>query len=159
MSINEAKHGEVGLFTCMIASGPVIIEKKDKVLKTLLVKHGDKPLAELKWKFPGGKVIKDSTLEGTAVREAMEEIGREVTLLSPLKPMLLWNEATDSAKENESEAPQATVLIHYLAKLTGEPVQGKEILAMQWFALDALPPDCSPNIAPVIEDYLRSKPL
>ena len=155
MSINEAKHGEVGLFTCMIASGPVIIEKKDKVLKTLLVKHGDKPLAELKWKFPGGKVIKDSTLEGTAVREAMEEIGREVTLLSPLKPMLLWNEVSDSG----SEVPHVTALIHYLAKLTGEPVQGKDILAMQWFALDALPPDCSPNIAPVIEDYLRSKTM
>ena len=153
MSINQTIPGEVGLFTTMIASGPVIIEEKDGIEKTLLVKHGDKPVPELKWKFPGGKVIKDSTLEGNAVREAIEEIGREVTLIRPLKPIILWNEASDSS----SDTPQATVLIHYLAELTGEPTQGAEILAMQWFALDALPEDSSPNIAPVIEDYLRSK--
>ena len=153
MSINQAIPGEVGLFTTMIASGPVIIEEKEGIEKTLLVKHGDKPVPELKWKFPGGKVIKDSTLEGNAVREAIEEIGREVTLIRPLKPIILWNEVPDSSVD----VPQATVLIHYLAKLTGEPTQGAEILAMQWFALDALPEDSSPNIAPVIEDYLRSK--
>ncbi len=155
MSINQTVPGEVGLFSTMIASGPVIIEEIGGIEKTLLVKHGDKPIAELKWKFPGGKVIAGSTLEGNAVREAIEEIGREVTLIRPLKPIILWNEVPDSG----SDVPEATVLIHYLAKLTGEPTQGAEILAMQWFALDALPEDSSLNIAPIIEDYLRSKPL
>lgn len=66
-SINEVKPGEIGIFQTMIASGPVIVQKRDGVLKTLLVKHGDKPVAELKWKFCGGKLIKNSGLEENAM--------------------------------------------------------------------------------------------
>ena len=74
-SINQAKAGKIGVFSTMIASGPVIIQKRNNVLKTLLVKHGDKPVNQLKWKFPGGKLIKNSSLENNAIREAQEEIG------------------------------------------------------------------------------------
>ncbi len=151
MSINNAVPGEIGLFNTMIASGPVVVQKRDGVEKILLVKHGDKPLAELKWKFPGGKVVKDSTLEENAIREAKEEIGVAVTLGAPLLPLLLWNQVPETGHER----PQAIMLVHYLATITEEPVQGKEVLAMQWFALDALPLDRSPNIAPVIEAYLK----
>jgi ADP-ribose pyrophosphatase YjhB (NUDIX family) len=155
MSINESIPGKIGIFHSMIASGPVIMAKRDGVEKTLLVKHGDKPVSELKWKFCGGKVIEGSTLEANAIREAKEEIGVEVTLLSPLKPMVLWNEIPETG----STTPQAIILIHYLATISAEPIQGKEILAMEWFPLNALPTDLSANVRPVIEEYLKNKRL
>jgi 8-oxo-dGTP pyrophosphatase MutT (NUDIX family) len=100
-------------------------------------------------------VIEGSTLEANAIREAKEEIGVEVTLLSPLKPMVLWNEIPETG----STTPQAIILIHYLATISAEPIQGKEILAMEWFPLNALPTDLSANVRPVIEEYLKNKRL
>ncbi|MFA6594141.1 MAG: NUDIX domain-containing protein [Candidatus Buchananbacteria bacterium] len=152
MGINTVIPGEIGIFQAMIASGPVIIQQRDGVLKTLLVKHGDKPLTELKWKFCGGKVLVDSTLEDNAIREAKEEIGVEIKLLKPLKPMLIWNEIPESG----SEKPQAIVLIHYLAETAGEPVKGAETLEMGWFDINNLPNDCAPNIRPVIAEYIEN---
>ena len=153
MSINETTLGKIGIFNTMIASGPVIIQKRGGVESALLVKHGDKPIAELKWKFCGGKILLGMSFEENAVREAKEEIGVNVTLSMPLKPMILWNEVPETG----SETPQAIVLIHYLATINEEPVKGDEVLAMEWFALDQLPTDVSPNVRPVIEEYLRNR--
>ncbi len=152
MSINQSKFGEIGVFSTMIASGPVIIQVRDGRPMTLLVKHGDKPVGELKWKFCGGKVEKGETLEQTASREAKQEICVDVALLHPLLPMVLWSEVP----EGGAEKPQVIVLIHYLATITDEPLRGKEVLAMEWFPLDALPPDCAPNVRPVIGSYLAN---
>jgi len=152
MGINTTKSGQIGIFTTLIASGPVIIQQRDGVLKTLLTKHGDKPLSELKWKFCGGKIITGLSLEENAVREAQEEIGLKVKLIKPLKPMIVWNEIPETG----TELPQAIVLIHYLAKIAGTPQAGKEILALEWFDINHLPEDCAPNIKPVITEYLNS---
>ena len=46
MDINKTIKKEIGVFETMIASGPVIIQNRDGVEKTLLVKHGDKPINE-----------------------------------------------------------------------------------------------------------------
>ncbi len=153
MSTNTVIPGETGIFTAMIASGPVIIQHRDGSEKTLLVKHGDKPLNELKWKFCGGRIVKEMNLEENAIREAKEEVGTEVKLIRPLKPMIVWNETPEIG----SEKPEAIVLIHYLATIDIEPIKGEETLAMEWFDINKLPDDCSPNIKPVIEDYLKSK--
>ncbi len=154
MSINDTVPGKIGVFDTMIASGPVIIQKRDGVMKTLLVKHGGKPVSELKWKFPGGKLIAGMDLEANAVLEAKQEVGVTVVLGIAIKPMILWNEVPETG----SGVPQAILLIHYIATINEEPVAGAEILAMEWFALDALPSDASPNIAPVIAEYLRMNP-
>jgi ADP-ribose pyrophosphatase YjhB (NUDIX family) len=89
MSINDTIPGKIGVFDALIASGPVIIQKRDGVQKTLLVKHGDKPVHELKWKFPGGKLIEGMDFEANAVLEAKQEVGVAVTLHSAIKPMVL----------------------------------------------------------------------
>lgn len=149
--INQSKPGEIGVFQTMIASGPVIIQERDGVIMTLLVKHGDKPLNELKWKFCGGKILAGLTLEENAIREAKEEIGIEVKLIKPLKPMIIWNEIPETG----SDKPQVIVLIHYLAEISEEPIQGEQTLAMEWFDINNLPPDCSTNVRPVIEEYLK----
>jgi ADP-ribose pyrophosphatase YjhB (NUDIX family) len=151
--INKTVSGEIGVFNTMVASGPVIIQVRDGKEKTLLVKHGDKPLSELKWKFCGGKLINVMDLEENAIREAKEEIGVEVKLIKPLKPMVVWGEVPDAG----SEKPEVIMLIHYLAEISDEPIQGDQTLAMQWFDVGDLPSDCSPNIKPVIEEYLGQK--
>lgn len=150
-SINEVKTGEIGIFNTMIASGPVIVQKRDGILKTLLVKHGDKPLTELKWKFCGGKLISGSDLEENAIREAKEEIGLEVKIIGPLGDMVLWQEIPESG----TEKPQLIILIHYYAEIDQEPIAGKEIKAMGWFDINNLPVDCAPNVVPIIKAYKK----
>lgn len=153
MGINTTIPGEIGVFQTMIASGPVIIQNRDGILKTLLVKHGDKPIEELKWKFCGGKIITELTFEENAIREAKEEISLTVKLIRPLKPMILWNEIPESG----SDKPQAIVLIHYLAEIDEEPKPGPETLAMDWFDINNLPDDCAPNVKEVITEYLNQE--
>ncbi len=153
MDIKSTLREENGVFAAVIASGPVIIQMRDGVEKTLLVKHGDKPAEQLKWKFCGGKIFAGSDFEATAIREAEEEIGVAVRLIRPLKPMIIWNEKPETG----SADAQAIILIHYLAEIDAEPIQGEQTLAMEWFDINDLPPGCSTNIRPVIEEYLRQK--
>ena len=108
-SINQAKAGKIGVFSTMIASGPVIIQKRNNVLKTLLVKHGDKPVNQLKWKFPGGKLIKNSSLENNAIREAQEEIGVKIKIISELPTLELWQEIPETGDQQ----PELIILVHY----------------------------------------------
>jgi len=122
----------------IIASGPVIIEDG----KVLLNKHGDDGY----WKFVGGKVEDfDITLEEVAKREVMEEMGLEIEIIRPLKPMMI------------SFPDKVVILIHYLAKRIGEIKPGSDILEWAWFDVNDLPVDSAPNIAPVIAEYLASK--
>lgn len=153
MNINQTIPGEIGVFNNMIASGPVIIQTRDGVEKTLLVKHGDKPMEQLKWKFCGGKILKGMDLEENAIREAKEEIGVEVKLIRPLKPLIVWQEIPETG----SIQPEAIILIHYLASIDQEPTKGKEVMAMDWFDINNLPNDCAPNVKPVIQEYIESK--
>ena len=127
-----------------IAAGPVIIDNN----KILLVKHGDKGM----WKFPGGKVEFDNTtdwqnaFEQTAIREAKEELGIEIEIIKPLKPILI---------PRPDHSDEYALLIHFLAKFNGEIKPGEDIDEWQWFPLDSLPDNCAPNIKPVIDNYLK----
>ena len=151
-SINQTKPSEIGIFNAMIASGPVIIQKRNGVKKTLLVKHGDKPQNELKWKFCGGKLLKGWSLKNNAIREAKEEIGVKIKIISELPTLELWQETPETGNQQ----PELIILIHYLAKIDKEPVKTNEILDMQWFDIDNLPSDCAPNIKPIIKAYKSS---
>lgn len=150
-SINSSKPGEIGIFNTMLVSGPVIIKKESNITKTLLVKHGDKPAGELRWKFCGGKLIKNSTLEENAIREAREEIGIDIKITGLLPTITLWNETPETG----SGEPDVIVLFHFIAEIDDEPEAGEEILDMQWFDIDNLPSDISPNIAPTINAYKK----
>lgn len=122
----------------IIASGPVIIEKE----KVLLNKHGDDNF----WKFVGGKVEDYSvSLEDCAKREVKEEMGLEIKIICPLKPMMV-------------EMPEKIViLIHYLADRIGDVKPGEDIIEWDWFDIHNLPEDVAPNIKPVIDTYLGRK--
>lgn len=122
----------------IIASGPVIIENQ----KVLLNKHGDDGF----WKFVGGRAETfDLSLEDIAKREVMEEMGLEVELIRPLKPMMI------------NLPDKVVVLIHYLAERKGDIKPGEDILKWDWFDIYDLPKDSAPNIKPVIDEYLNGK--
>ena len=125
----------------VIASGPVII--KDN--KVLLNKHGESNL----WKFPGGDITKaEGDLESWAAKKVKEEMGLDVKILRPLKPMVIWQEA------------EVIILIHYLAELISEEIKPADyIKEYGWHDIDNLPADCSPNIKPVIEEYKKGTRL
>ncbi|MCB9798967.1 NUDIX hydrolase [Candidatus Nomurabacteria bacterium] len=129
----------------IVASGPVIIEN-DKVLLNKEIK----PSGETPWLFPGGEVEDfDVSFEQACVREAKEEMGIDVTIIRPLRPMHVYR----------PDAPdKMAILIHYLATRIGEIKPAENISKWNWFDIHNLPDDCAPNIAPVIEEYLKSQP-
>lgn len=132
----------------IIASGPVIIENG----KVLLNRHGDSPQAQMVWKFVGGKVEIDDyknskdILKDACKREVKEEMGINIEIIAPLKPILA---------ERPEKAGSYVVLIHYLANRIGEIKPGADIVEWNWFDIDKLPKNCAPNIKPVIEDYKK----
>lgn len=68
----------------ILASGPVIIEDG----KVLLDKHGKDEF----WKFPGSSIMEEESLEECAINRAKEELGIDVKIIKPLKPVVIWKE-------------------------------------------------------------------
>jgi ADP-ribose pyrophosphatase YjhB (NUDIX family) len=134
----------------IIASGPVIIENE----KVLLDKNAADPF----WKFPGGKYeLSDVTdtgdaLERTARRKVKEELGLDIEILRPLKPMIVKKPIA-----HEKDEDTIVVLVHWLSTRIGEVIPGGDTTEWAWLDIHNLPPDCAPNIKPVIEDYLRTR--
>lgn len=127
----------------IIASGPVIIENN-----RVLLNKEQKPSGITPWLFPGGEVEAfDISLEEACRREVKEEMGLDVKIIRPLKPMLVFR----------PEAPDKLVIfIHYLSERQGEVTPGEYIIAWDWFDIDHLPEDCAPNVKAVIEEYKSS---
>lgn len=123
----------------VIVSGPVIIEDN----KVLLNKHGNDNF----WKFCGGRVedFSELSLEEHAKREVKEEMGIDIEIIKPLKPIMVEVDG------------KLVILIHYLANRVGEIKPGPDIKEWKWFDIGNLPPDCAPNIRPIIKEYLENK--
>lgn len=135
----------------IVASGPVIIENG----KVLLNRHGHKgeknnKSEKLMWKFIGGRVenfdFPDElkSLEEACKREVKEEMGINIEIIQPLKPMMI---------RHPEKKDTVVVLIHYLAKRLGKIKPNSEIEEYQWFNINKLPKILAPNIKPVIEEY------
>ncbi|HOX41512.1 MAG TPA: NUDIX domain-containing protein [bacterium] len=130
----------------IIASGPVIIENG----KVLLNRHGETEADQRFWKFVGGRVeLADVEIDGDALeiackREVKEEMGLDIEIIIPIKPMLI----------KHPDKPNAyIILIHYLAKRLNEIMPGPDIIEYGWFDIDSLPENCAPNISQVIVAY------
>jgi len=123
----------------IIVSGPVIIEHN----KVLLNQHGNVK----HWKFPGGKLEKfdftdwNEALEETARREVKEEMGIDIKIIRPLKPMVV---------PHPEHNDEYVVLIHFLAERIGKISPGADIDVWNWFPLDKLPDNLAPNITPIL---------
>lgn len=120
-----------------IASGPVIIEN-DKVL---LNKEKKEDGSVSLWLFPGGEVEDfDVSLEEACKREVKEEMGIDVEIIKPLKPILMNKDG------------RVIILIHYLAKRLGEIAPGPQTAEWAWHDINNLPPDCAPNVYEILKD-------
>jgi len=120
----------------LIASGPVIVENG-----RILLDREHKPDGIGPWMFPGGEVENfDSSLEETCRREAKEELGIDLEIIKPLRPLIIH--------QND----RVIILIHYLAKRIGEVAPGPEVAQWDWHDLNNLPKDCAPNVYEIITD-------
>ncbi|MBT3690161.1 NUDIX hydrolase [bacterium] len=129
-----------------IVAGPVIFEEIKGKTCTLLNKHKpSKNSPSPKWQFCGGKVENfDQTLEETAKREFKEEMNAEVTIGELIEVMMI-----------KTDDKRTGILIHYLGNRSGEIKPGGDIQEWDWFPIDELPENLSPNIKPVINKAIK----
>jgi len=124
----------------IIASGPVIIED-NKVLLNRENKNGQ--ITE--WFFPGGEVEDfDISLEEACKREVKEEMGIDVEIIKPLRPIM------------KKLPDRVIILIHYLAKRIGEIKPGENIADWGWFDVNNLPNDCANNVYEITNDFIHN---
>jgi ADP-ribose pyrophosphatase YjhB (NUDIX family) len=127
------------LSNSIIASGPVIIENNK-----VLLNRENKPEGISPWMFPGGEVENfDKSLEDTCQREVMEEMGIEVKIIKPLRPIMI------------NKGDRVIILIHYLAERIGEIKPGLEIAEWNWWDTDNLPDNCAHNVYEIINDLKK----
>jgi len=122
-----------------VASGPVIIEEGK-----VLLNREHKPNGISPWMFPGGRVEDyEKTLEDACSREVKEEMGIDIKIIKPLRPILV-------KKENE-----VFILIRYLAERIGEIKPGIEIAEWNWHDINNLPENCADNVYQIINDFKK----
>ena len=123
----------------IIASGPVIVEKK----KALFDKSGEDNF----WKFCGGHPKENENLMETAKRRAREELGIEIEIIDK-EPFIFH-----TVKET-SEGKVDVILVHYLAKRIGEIKPGAEIKEWKWLPLENLEKEnLGSNIIPALVHF------
>jgi 8-oxo-dGTP pyrophosphatase MutT (NUDIX family) len=107
--------------------------------RVLLVRH----TYRAGWFLPGGGMKKNESVAGAARREAHEEAGATLATLD------LFGIYSNFS---ESKSDHMAVFISTDFQLTGE--HDDEIARIEWFPLDALPPDASPGTRDRIAEYL-----
>lgn len=122
----------------VIASGPVIVEDK----KVLLVKQGEDDF----WKFCGGLVKENENLKEAATRRAKEELGIDIEIIDDL-PFITY------VHKDYHGQPFDILLVHFKAKINGNPTPGVDVKEWQWINLDNLPMDVGPNISPALMHF------
>ena len=100
-----------------------IVESEGKVL---MVRRGMEPGLGL-WSLPGGYVDRGEVVETAAEREVMEETGLDVRIRGLVGV--------------SSEAGHPVILVTYDAQIVGgKPTPGPEVLELEFFPLEGLPP-------------------
>jgi 8-oxo-dGTP pyrophosphatase MutT (NUDIX family) len=124
----------------IIASGPVIVEDN----KVLLDQHGDTDF----WKFCGGRVEDfEHDLLYHAKRRSKEELGIDVEFINPVP---FFMHTIKKTPEGESDV----VLVHFLAKRSGEINPGTDIRKWKWIPLEELENEpLAPNIIPTLKHF------
>jgi 8-oxo-dGTP diphosphatase len=100
------------------------------------------------WCLPGGFVNDDENPVSAAVRECLEEIGAGVEVMGLVGVYHI-------AKQG---APSMIGLGYHARLAPGERIDaGPEMLELQVFALDSLPPLAFPSHQEVVSEYVRSR--
>lgn len=131
----------------VLAAGPIILEN-GKILLCREIKHDG--IASPFFMLPGGSCEpSDTSFEETCKREAKEELGIEIEILRPLRPLFVKRPDKDGH----------AILIHFLAKRTSEIIPGPQTAEWGWFDVNNLPENCTPSIPEVLQSYFNEPHL
>ncbi len=121
----------------------VVIWRGDKVL---LVQRGHEP-AKGKWRLPGGAQDVGETIMQTAVREAREETGLDIT---PMGIVTALDSITRDAKGN---VEYHYTMIEVLAESAeGEAQAGDDAVAVRWVTMAEIESLCDwPEVARIVQ--------
>jgi len=93
--------------------------------------------------LPGGFVDVGETLEQAVCRETLEETSLRVTRLRQLHVY----------SDPKRDPRRHTIGTIFECEIAGDPTAGDDAAAVQWFALDQLPPDIAFDHRAILEDY------
>jgi 8-oxo-dGTP diphosphatase len=110
--------------------------------RVVLIRRKNPPIG---WALPGGFVDEGERLDHACVREAKEETGLDVTLLTQLFTY------SDPARDPR----QHTLSTVFHATAQGEPAGGDDAAEARAFAFDALPEPLCFDHRQILEDFLR----
>ena len=121
------------------ATVDIVLERDGAVL---LVERRFPPLG---WALPGGFVDLGERVGDAAVREAKEETGLDVRLVT------LLHVYSDPARDPRRH----TLSVVFVATAEGEPVGGDDAAQARFFPLDALPSPICFDHGRILADYVR----
>ena len=116
----------------------VVIDRDDRVL---LIRHS---YGNPRWMLPGGGMRRSESACAAAAREAREEAGVVIDAAVEI----------DSVTRMAHGSGNAVTVVAGWSDDVPRP-DGREIVAAAFFALDALPADCAPDLPELLPDYLR----
>lgn len=117
----------------------IIIEIDDQVV---LIERKNPPHG---WALPGGFVDEGESVEQAAVREALEEVGLEVSLKTLLYVY----------SEPGRDPRQHTMSTVFIARASGEPNAGDDAANARLFSVDQLPGGMAFDHGRILADYLE----
>lgn len=119
----------------------IIIEYKGGII---LIKRKNPPFG---WAIPGGFVDYGESLEASAVREAKEETGLDISLIRQFH----------TYSEPHRDPRFHTITTVYIAKAEGGIAAGDDALEAGLFNKDNLPDDIAFDHMKIIEDYFYGR--
>ena len=111
----------------------------------LLIKRKNPPWG---WAIPGGFVDYGESLEDAAIREAKEETGLDVTIISQMH----------TYSKPDRDPRHHTISTVFTAKASGKPRAQDDALEIGLFDRDNLPPSLAFDHRLILEDYFQSQP-
>ncbi len=134
---------EFDIYKNPVPTADIIIEVEGKE-GIVLIERKNPPYG---WAIPGGFVDYGESMEETAVREAKEETGLDVTLVRQLH----------TYSDPKRDPRHHTITTVFIARAKGEPKGGDDAKQARIFTRDNLPSPLAFDHAKILEDYFRFK--
>ncbi|WP_207426596.1 (deoxy)nucleoside triphosphate pyrophosphohydrolase [Pedobacter sp. SYSU D00535] len=115
--------------------------------KVLVAQRSETMSHPLKWEFPGGKVEKGESEEGSLIREITEELEVEIDIKNRLSPVM------------HSYGDKTILLIPFIAQIARGEIKLKEHKAYLWLAPgELLQLDWAEADLPIVQELISLFP-